>query len=125
MQSEKGRAAARIGKSICVSALFTLAAVLLFALLIKIFSWGSSVIMPVNQAIKLVSIALGCIFCLAGEKPLLCGVLSGLGTSLVTYFLFSAVAGSISFGWGNVLDLIFGAVAGAIGGVLAVLLRGK
>ena len=30
MQGEKGRAAARIGKSICVSALFTLAAVLLF-----------------------------------------------------------------------------------------------
>lgn len=125
MQSEKGRAAARIGKSICVSALFTLAAVLLFALLIKMFAWGSCVIMPVNQVIKLVCIALGCIVCLAGEKPLLCGVLSGFGTSLVTYFLFAAVAGSISFGWGNILDLIFGAVAGAIGGVLAVLLRGK
>ncbi len=125
MQSEKGRAAVRIGKSICVSALLTLAAVLLFALLIKLFSWGSSVIMPVNQVIKLVCVALGCIFCLAGEKPLLCGVISGLGTTLLTYFLFSAIAGSITFGWGNVLDLVFGAAAGAIGGALAVLLRGK
>ena len=124
MQGERGRAAAQIGKSVCVSSLLTLAAVLVFALLIKLFSWGSSVIMPVNQVIKLTCAALGCVLCIRGEKPVLRGALSGLGTVLVTYFLFAAIAGSISFGWGNVPDLLFGAVAGGIGGAIAALVRG-
>ena len=48
MRGEVGRAAAEIGKGVCVAAVVTLAAVLVFALLIKLFSIGSSVIMPVN-----------------------------------------------------------------------------
>ena len=123
MSGDSRRLAAQTCRSVCVSALFMLAAVLLFALFIKLFNLSSAVIMPVNQIIKLLSVAAGCRLCLR-EKPVLCGALAGAGTAVVTYFLFAAVAGSISFDWGNVADLFFGALAGAIGGAIAGLLRG-
>lgn len=121
----EGRAATEIGKSICVSAVFTLAAVLLFALFVKLFSLGQSVILPVNQVIKAVSVFLGCFLCIRGSRPVLKGMASGAGTALLTYFLFAAIAGSISFGWSNVIDFLFGAVAGGISGAIATLVRKK
>lgn len=123
MQGERGGRIAQIGKSVCVSALITLAAVLVFALFVKWFSFGSNVILPVNQVIKLTAIAVGAIVCIKGEKPVLNGALAGLLTTVVTYFIFAAIAGEITFGWGNVADGLFGALAGAIGGALSALLR--
>ena len=80
--------------------------------------------MPVNQVIKLLSVAAGCVLCLR-EKPVLCGAAAGAATAVVTYFLFSAVAGAISFGWGNVADFLFGAAAGAVGGAIGGIIRGR
>ncbi len=124
MSSESRRLLAQTCRSICVSALIVLAAVLVFALLIRFLSISSAVIMPVNQVIKLLSVAAGCILCLR-EKPVLCGAAAGAGTALVTYFLFAAIAGSISFGWGNVADFAFGALAGAVGGAIGGVIRGR
>ncbi len=121
----QGRAAAEIGKSICVSAVFTLAAVLVFALFIKLFSIGSSVIMPVNQIIKMLAIFLGCFLCIRGSRPVLRGAASGVGVTIVTFFLFAIIAGELSFGWGNLLDLLFGAIAGGISGAVSALARKK
>ena len=121
MRSESGRAAAEVGKGIALSAVFTLAMVLVFALFIKLFSVGSSVILPVNQVIKVVSIFLGCFLCIRPGKSAICG----LGTVIVTYFLFAIIAGEISFGWGNVLDLAFGALAGLISGAICALAKGR
>ena len=90
----QGRAAAEIGKSICVSAVFTLAAVLVFALFIKLFSIGSSVIMPVNQIIKMLAIFLGCFLCIRGSRPVLRGAASGVGVTIVTFFLFESLRGN-------------------------------
>ena len=124
MSGESRRLVAQTCKSVCVSALIVLAAVLVFALFIRLFSVSSAVIMPVNQVIKLLSVAAGCILCLR-EKPVLCGAATGAATAVVTYFLFSAVAGAISFGWGNVADFLFGAAAGAVGGAIGGIIRGR
>ena len=124
MQSEGGRAAAEVGKGIALAAVCTLAMVLVFALFIKLFSIGSSVIVPVNQVIKVLAIFLGCFFCLKPGKTALKGALCGLGAAIVTYFIFAAIAGEISFGWGNVLDLLFGAIAGGVSGAIKALARG-
>lgn len=123
MQSEGGRAAAEVGKGIALAAVITLAMVLVFALFIKLFSIGSSVIMPVNQVIKVLAIFLGCFFCLKPGKTALKGALCGLGAAIVTYFIFAAIAGAISFGWGTVLDFLFGALAGGISGAIRSLVR--
>ena len=124
MSGESRRLVAQTCKSVCVSALIVLAAVLVFALFIRLFSISSAVIMPVNQVIKLLSVAAGCILCLR-EKPVLCGAAAGAATAVVTYFLFSAVAGAISFGWGNVADFLFGAAAGTVGGAIGGIIRGR
>ena len=124
MSGESRRLVAQTCKSVCVSALIVLAAVLVFALFIRLFSISSAVIMPVNQVIKLLSVAAGCILCLR-EKPVLCGAAAGAATAVVTYFLFSAVAGAISFGWGNMADFLFGAAAGAVGGAIGGIIRGR
>ena len=125
MRGEVGRAAAEIGKGVCVAAVVTLAAVLVFALLIKLFSIGSSVIMPVNQLIKMAAIFTGCFVCLRPGRALAKGAICGVAVILATYFLFAIVAGEISFGWKNVLDWLVGGVVGAISGIVCAAVKGK
>ena len=125
MQSDRGRAAAEIGKSICVAAVVTLAAVLVFALFVKLFSIGSTAVAAVNQIIKALAVFAGCMICLRPGRCLLKGALSGLGVIVLTYFLFAIIAGSISFGWTNMLDWLFGAAVGAVSGLVAGYVRGK
>lgn len=125
MRGEVGRAAAEIGKGVCAAAVVTLAAVLVFALLIKLFSIGSSVIMPVNQLIKMAAIFTGCFVCLRPGRALAKGAICGVVVILATYFLFAIVAGEISFGWKNVLDWLFGGVVGAISGIVCAAVKGK
>lgn len=125
MQSERGRAAAEVGKGIGVAVVLTLALVLVFALFIKLFSIGSSVIMPVNQIIKLLAVFTGCFLCLKPGKSVIKGAIVGAGVIVFTYFLFAAIAGEISIGWGNLLDLLFGAAAGGISGAICALVKGK
>ena len=125
MRGEVGRAAAEIGKGVCVAAVVTLAAVLVFALLIKLFSIGSSVIMPVHQLIKMAAIFTGCFVCLRPGRALAKGAICGVVVILATYFLFAIVAGEISFGWKNVLDWLFGGVVGAISGIVCAAVKGK
>lgn len=116
---------AEIAKSVGLSVVFTLAAVLVFALVIKLFSLGSAVIMPVNQVIKYLAIFLGCFFCIRTDKRIAKGAVSGFCVAVLTYFIFAAIAGSISFGWANIIDFICGALAGAISGAIAGLVRSK
>lgn len=117
--------AVEIAKSVCISVIVTLAAVLLFAFLIKIFSIGSSVITPVNQIIKALAIFAGCLFSLRESKGWLKGAISGILVILLTYFIFAIIAREISFGVSNVVEFLFGGIAGAISGVIAVNLRGS
>ena len=88
--------AVEVCKSVGISVIVTLAAVLLFAFLIKIFSIGSSVITPVNQVIKALAIFLGCLLSLRDTKGWLKGAIAGILVILFT-------AGEISFGLSNVL----------------------
>ena len=116
---------AEVARGVGFSVVFTLAAVLVFALVIKLFSIGSGVILPVNQVIKYVAIFLGCFLCIRTDKRIVMGVVCGACTAVLTYLLFAAIAGSISFGWGNIIDFVCGALAGGISGALAGLIRSR
>ncbi len=125
MRGAKKEAAAEVGKSVCIAAIVTLAAVLVFALLVKLFSIGSGAITAVNQVIKAVAIFVGCMVCVKPGRGLLKGLVSGVAVIILTYFLFAILAGEISFGWTNVLDLVFGALVGAVSGFVAGFVKNK
>ena len=115
--------AAQVGKGACVAVIFTLAAVLVFALAIRLFSLPSSVITPVNQAIKFAAVFIGCFFCIRPGKAFFKGLLCGAVVAAVTYCLFALIAGGISFGWMNLLDLLLGGAAGGISACIAAAAR--
>lgn len=125
MRGAKKEAAAEVGKSVCIAAIVTLAAVLVFALLVKLFSIGSGAITAVNQVIKAVAIFVGCMVCVKPGRGLLKGLVSGVAVIILTYFLFAILAGEIAFGWTNVLDLVFGALVGAVSGFVVGFVKNK
>ena len=116
MREGKG-GAVQVAKGACVSVVFTLAAVLIFALIIKLFALSSGVITPVNQVIKFVAVFIGCFFCIRPDRAFFKGLLCGA--------IVAIVAGSISFGWMNLFDVLFGAAAGGISALIAAAAKNR
>lgn len=106
-------------KGVIVSALFSLLAVLLFALIIKCFSFSDGVIKPVNVIIKTLAVFAGAFFSVKGEKGLVKGAITGLLSVLLTSLIFALIggaAGARSILW----EVVLGAAVGAAAGALAV-----
>lgn len=115
--------AIQICKAACAAVIFALVYALLFALVINIFGIGASAVKTVNQVFKILSIIFGGLIFLRGERGLIKGAAFGAAAYLLTYFLFCAIAGAISFGWMTIAELLIGAAAGAITGAIAVNLK--
>lgn len=107
-------------KAILISVVFVLCGVLLFALFLKIFDFSSSVIKPVNQALKILSVFCGVMLCIRGEKGFVKGAIVGLFSIVFTYLLFALMGGEGLFGVGFIIDVAFGAAIGAISGIISV-----
>lgn len=112
-------------KAVLFSTLISLGLILIFAIIIKFASLPNAVIMPVNIAIKLISLLVGV---LIGFKNLSNGLLKGAITGLVymlfTFFIFAALSAfkDVKFSW---IDLITLPIAGAIAGILTVNVKGR
>ncbi len=112
-------------KAVLLSTLISLGLVLIFAVIIKFAALPSNVIMPVNIAIKIISVLLGCLIGFkTPENGLLKGAVTGLIFMLFTFFIFAALSGfkDVKFSW---IDLITLPIAGAISGVIAVNIKHK
>lgn len=106
-------------KGVIISVLFSLLAVLIFALVIKAFSFPDAVIKPVNVIIKTLSVFTGVFFSVKGDKGLIKGAITGLLSVLVASLVFAIIggaAGAPSILW----EVLLGGAVGAISGVLAV-----
>lgn len=115
-----------IFKGVVYSIAISLVLILLFAVLIRFLNIPDSFIMPTNQAIKIVSIFLGCFWALRGtDKGFLKGILIGLIYSILSYILFSILCGNFKFGFTTISDLIFSLVLGGICGILSVNIKSK
>lgn len=112
--------AIEIGKAVGVAVAFCLAAVLVFAFVIKVAALPSSVILPVNQVIKAAAIFTGCIVGLKDSKGWLKGGVAGVLSVIFAYVIFSLIAGSFAWDWTVLLELLFGLVAGVSSGIVAV-----
>ncbi len=112
----------QILKGSITSVSITLVLILLFALLIRFVNINESVIMPVNQFIKIVSIFLGVYSALKfhKEKGWVKGMLIGAIYSVLAFVVFSILSSQLSFSMSTLLDILFSGIIGGLSGVIAV-----
>lgn len=113
----------QIAKAVLAAVLFSLIFVLIFTIIIQLFSLPTSIIKPVNQVFKILSVAAGGILFIRGDNGLIKGAIYGVFAVLITYFLYALIAMSFSVSWKLILEVLIGAVAGGISGVIAVNLK--
>lgn len=104
--------------SVCVS----LVLILIFAFIIKLTSMSDTLIKPINQIIKVVSIFFGTLFIVkkVNQKGLITGAIVGLLYSILAFVVFSILNGGFSFDITLLIDILFGAISGAICGIICV-----
>lgn len=110
-------------KSILVGVSVSLALILVFALVLKFVDIPDFWIRTVNQVIKLIAIVSACFVGVKKQKGLVKGVTVGFLVVAITYLLFGLVSGSLSFGWGTLLEATYGIFCGALAGIICVNLK--
>lgn len=115
----------QIAKAVLGAILISLAFVLIFTVIIQLFSVPATAIKPVNQVFKVLAIAGGGLLFIRGEKGLVKGLIHGVLSVILTFLLFGAIAGTLSCDWKFILELLIGAAAGAVTGVIAVNIKSK
>ena len=94
-----------------------------FAVVLRAVALGSGVIYTVNQVLKLLSIAVGTLAFVRGEKGWLKGGVTGILFTGVSYLAFSALGGDFTISWLIFAELVIAFLVGAISGALAVNLK--
>lgn len=114
-------------KGSLISMVFTVAVILLFALIIKETGMSDGVIAPVNQIIKIAGIVAASYFAIRmlSEKQWLCGAIAGMMYILISYFVFSLIEGM----FGNVAllfsDMLMGMLIGMVFAIIVANFFGK
>ena len=107
-------------KATLAAVIFCLACVLIFSLIIQLFSLPTDAVKPVNHVFKTLSIAAGGVLFIRGGRGLIKGAVYGVIAVLVTYVLFSVIASSFAVTWLFALEILLGAASGAISGIIGV-----
>ena len=116
-----------IAKGTLIALCVSLILVLIFAFLLKFTNIPDTVISPINQIIKGVSIFLGVFIGLKKSKELglVSGLLIGFIYTFLSFLVFSILAGNFSFDVTLLTDIVFGAIIGAICGIICVNIKKK
>ena len=114
-----------VAKGMLVAVCVSLILVLLFAFILKFTNIPESTIKPVNQVIKGLSILIGVFIALKKSKDLglVSGLLIGFLYTIVAFVIFSCLGGVFAFDITFLTDILFGAVMGAICGIICVNLK--
>lgn len=108
-------------RSTLFAVIISLVMVLVFSLIINLVKINDSVIMGINQAIKVFSILIACFMGIKDKRQgVLKGALCGLLYTLLAIFIFGIIERSITFNSLNLIDIALGIVAGAVSGIIAV-----
>ena len=110
----------QILKASAAAVIVSLLFVLIFTLIIQLFSLSLDAVKPVNQVFKILSIAVGGLIFIRGEKGWLKGIIYGLIAVIATYLLYGAISHSLSISWKFAIELLLGMVCGCITGIIAV-----
>jgi putative membrane protein (TIGR04086 family) len=107
-----------------IAVIVSLIMVLIFALIVNLASIGDNVIMPVNQAIKIISIFVGCFIGIKNRhKGVIKGAIIGLLYTFLSIFIFGIISQNVNMELIDFIDVAFGIVAGIVSGILSVNLR--
>ena len=106
---------------------FCLISILIFAFVLRTFTVSDSVIRPVNQAIKIISILFGVFLGLkkSNDMGLISGLCIGLLFTIISFVSFSILDGNFEFGISLLNDCLFGSIIGGICGIIAVNFKKK
>ncbi len=115
----------QIVKSVLAAVVVSLVFALVFTVIIQLFNLPTSVVKPVNQVFKILSVAIGGIIFIRGERGLLKGIIHGVLSVILTFLIFGAISLSLSADWKFALEILFGAISGGIAGVIAVNIKRK
>ncbi len=114
-------------KGALIALSISLISICIFAFVLRFIDISTGVIKPINQIIKFGSIAMGVFIGLkkAKEMGLVTGFLIGAVYTILAFFAFSLLNGSVVFETSLINDIIFGGIAGAISGIVAVNFKRK
>ena len=109
-----------IVKGVACAVAVSLLGAIVFAVLLRGGFLSDRVIYPINQALKSLSLIVGVLLFIRGEKGLVKGVVVGLLFTAVSYLAFSAVGNDFSLSWLIFVELAVAVLVGGISGILAV-----
>ena len=115
----------QIFKSVLAAIVISLAFALIFTVVIQLFNLPLGAVKPVNQVFKILSVALGALIFIRGERGLIKGAVHGVLSVIFTFLIFGAISMSLSADWKFALEILFGGIAGGIAGVIAVNIKRK
>ena len=123
-QISSGKAWFQILKSVGIALIVASLSVAAVSATLLYFGVNERTVYAVNQGIKVISILLGCLCGLREEKGFLKGLGVGLLFTALSYLAFSCIGGDFSCAWVLIVEVFIGAAAGALGGAIAVNLKG-
>ena len=102
---------------------FALVSVIIFANVLAATALPDSVIYPINQTLKALSVAIGATLFVKGEKGWLKGAAVGGLFTAFAYPAFSALCGNFSLSAWFVVEALTALAVGSVGGIVAVNVR--
>ena len=107
-------------KAILISLIFSCVSILLFALVLYLFSIPNEAVKPINCLIKVLAVFIGCFFSIKGDKGFVKGLIYGGIIVIIAFLFFSLLSGSFTFGLSFLWELLLGLTVGAVAGIVAV-----
>ena len=107
-------------KATVIALVYSLFAILLFAIILNFCSFDQVVIKPVNYLIKVLAVFLGCYFSIKNGKGLIKGAIYGLVITIICFFVFALISKSLNFNIYLLWDMLLGVAIGAITGIVKV-----
>lgn len=111
-------------KGVLIAVLIAMCGILFLSLLAKLFDLSDGAIKGINQAIKILSVYIGVMYSVKGEKGFLQGLIVGLFFTVVLYLVFIIISGEITVK-SFFTDILCGGIIGLISGIISVNIKRK
>ncbi len=112
----------KVIRSLFVSLIITFASIILFAFIIKWANLKDGIIAPVNLVIKALSVLFGVLLLNKNSsKKLINGIIFAILYTIISFVVFSLLAGTLVLGLGLVADFGFNIIVGVVASFLSAL----